>query len=98
MTTPNPLWRVMREASHTADAIGIASTDQFIRACAAAELRAIADWLVPEEECASKTREEWVMHVAQEHMKAGSASGARSARCGVRRLLLAEADRAEAGE
>jgi len=46
MTNPTnrpPLWEVMREASHTADAIGIASTDQFMRACAAAELRAIAD-------------------------------------------------------
>jgi hypothetical protein len=96
MTSPTnpPLWQVMHEAQWQQQRPLFAIPRQ----CYAAEIRAIADWLVPEEECASKTREDWVMHVAQEHMKAGSASGARSARRGVRRLLLAEAKRAEEGE
>ena len=82
MTNSEPLWRVMAEAS---TAIIPPSPK-----CYAAEIRALADWLLPEEE--EPYASEW--HDADEE----SAWGEWWARRRVRGQLLAEAKRAEAGE
>jgi hypothetical protein len=78
MSTPEPLWRVMHAANVNALLTG--------NGCAiyAAEIRAIADWLMPEETepsgCDRAIRLRWLE------------------RQRTRFELLAEADRAEAGE
>jgi hypothetical protein len=75
-TNRPPLWRVME------DAVKAAPTFEF-EDLAAAELRAIAGWLVPERDPEALPLEEqvaWAVH------------------CTLRQRLLDEADRAEAGE
>jgi hypothetical protein len=88
--TPNrpPLWQVMSIASgHLLDETFGEATDL---QCRAAELRALADWLVPQElpfnlmEINSKS--EWAQVVMRDERQR------------IRAVLLAEADRAEAGE
>jgi hypothetical protein len=76
MTYREPLWRAMEDAS---TAIIPPSSK-----CYAAELRAIADWLVPEE-LIPRTLQGHRIVAIQERRR-------------IRRVLLAEANRAEAGE
>jgi hypothetical protein len=76
-----PLWQVMQNAYDrqliASEAVGVDAED---RLCYAAEIRAIADWLVPEEESEDLPLEEQVAWVACRNM---------------RQRLLDEADRAE---
>jgi hypothetical protein len=82
MSTPEPLWRVMLAAGDLCELPDDRPWDE--HHVYAAELRAIADWLVPEEvepdECDRAIRLRWLE------------------RQRIRFELLAEADRAEAGE
>jgi hypothetical protein len=81
-TTPTnrpPLWQVMHDAYEEAFITG----DGCTWTGRAAEIRAIADWLVPEEEPEPLPLEEQVAWATRRNM---------------RQRLLAEADRAEAGE
>ena len=80
LTNP-PLWRVMK------DAYMAPPTTATEAQCYAAEIRAIADWLVPEEEPITDQEAECLV-----------TCGKRRQRTRHRDRLLAEADRAEAGE
>jgi hypothetical protein len=71
-----PLWLVMRDAMKNAPL----AEYEFL---AAAELRAIADWLVPEESASAMMLQVELERLVQRQV--------------IRRQLLAEADRAEAG-
>jgi hypothetical protein len=77
--TPNrpPLWRVMDDAY---SAVVESPTEG---PCYAAELRAIADWLVPEEEVTAEGEHYQARQIEREYL---------------REVLLDEARRAEAGE
>lgn len=86
MSNPNPnppLWRVMEQVGWGK---GYAATP---REVFGAELRAIADWLVPEEPRGNvigvETRNDWARIVMRDERQR------------LRMLLLVEADRAEAG-
>jgi hypothetical protein len=86
--TPNrpPLWEVMRDALSAIPKDTIfKGGDGFVRVCVAAQLRAIADWLVPEEDpfVFETGSADWFYQRNRERL---------------RRQLRAEADRAEAGE
>jgi hypothetical protein len=74
--TNRPLWRVMHKAHMDADPFN--NTKGY-----AAELRAVADWLVPEEPLLGGDHR-WELERDQRQI--------------IRRKLLAEADKAEAGE
>jgi hypothetical protein len=78
MTDPDrpPLWRVMEAA------VKSAPTFEF-EDLAAVELRAIADWLVPEEEVTAEGEHYQARQIEREYL---------------REVLLDEARRAEAGE
>jgi len=80
--TNRPLWEVMQNA-YDRQLIAAVGVDALDRLCYAAEIRAIADWLVPEEEPEPLPLEEQVAWATRRNM---------------RQRLLAEADRAEAGE
>jgi hypothetical protein len=74
-----PLWQVMQDAWDDVPEYVLSVERAYI----AAQIRAIADWLVPEEEPEPLPLEDQIAWVA---------------RCNMRQRLLAEADRAEAGE
>ena len=94
MTTPNrpPLWQVMRDAYDKAPMplVAFRNCDDIGRHFMAAEIRALRDWLVPEEAEPTGMR------------PCGDTYSAQSIKRGVRQrlraLLTAEADRAERGE
>lgn len=88
---PRPLWRVMRVAYARSTAPSGDLTGWKTHHGYAAELRAIADWLVPEEDeppfiARNASCEMWLER------------GMLRERQRLRLLLLNEADRAEAGE
>ena len=83
MTTPNrpPLWEVMTQARYNSEGARLAS----IRHATAAEIRAVRDWLVPEE----------TIEDAPGRFVNGCCLDERQR---LRALLTAEGDRAERGE
>lgn len=85
--TPNrpPLWQVMTQARYNSEGARLAS----IRHATAAEIRALRDWLVPEEP------EPKMYHPNGEHTLAWCEWNSRQR---LRALLTAEADRAERGD
>jgi hypothetical protein len=91
MTDPNrpPLWQVMQNARPS----GLTTPDRFWmyeRDCFAAEIRAIADWLVPDEPNAPRSTDgSWNAAVQM------GSDAIWMQRQHFRKLLLAEADKAE---
>lgn len=91
MTTPapaQPLWRVMRTAYEDAyDNAIMGNSDTAERIAYAAELRAVADYLVPACDCPNGGIESRAMWLARQRIRER-----------IRDRLLDEADWAEAGE
>ena len=87
MTTPSrpPLWEVMTRARY-----GSADLGEHFTLAVAAEIRAVRDWLVPEETEPTRMRPCGDTYSAQ--------SIKRGERQRLRALLTAEADRAERGD
>ena len=83
--TPNrpPLWEVMRDAYELSPLPVDANLDQIYRNVYAAEIRALRDWLVPQEE--PPTTDDRLVRDWTVKMR-------------LRDLLTAEADRAERGD
>ena len=81
--TNRPLWQVMYAARHARPVTNDPMAGQEFGPLYAAEIRAIADWLVPEEEPEPLPLDEQIAWVVRSNL---------------RRQLLAESDRAGAGE